>query len=156
MNENYAQPSLPEGAEADIIKGLYRVSTHGKANAANDVRLVGAGAILPQVMEAAQQLDADWGVATEVRSATSFSGLARDAPKVERRIRLNRLALLETSHVAGSLGGNAPIVAATDYVRAYSQLIASYVDAPFAAMGTRSDTRVLRCAVSSRPIATVS
>ena len=25
MNENYAQPSMPEGVEDDIIKGLYRV-----------------------------------------------------------------------------------------------------------------------------------
>jgi pyruvate dehydrogenase E1 component len=145
MNENYAQPSMPEGVEADIVKGLYRVSTHGDGNAANVVRLVGAGAILPQVMEAANQLKADWGVASEVWSATSFSELARDAREVERRNRLNPLASPETSHVARSLAGPAPIVAATDYVRAYPQLIASYVDAPFTALGTdgfgRSDTR---------------
>jgi pyruvate dehydrogenase E1 component len=145
MNENYAQPSLPEGVEADIIKGLYCVSTHDARNTAKVVRLVGAGAILPQVMEAARRLEADWGVTSEVWSATSFSELARDAREVERRNRLNPLAAPETSHVARSLAGRAPIIAATDYVRAYPQLIASYVDAPFTMLGTdgfgRSDTR---------------
>jgi pyruvate dehydrogenase E1 component len=80
-----------------------------------------------------------------VWSATSFSELARDAREVERHNRLNPLASPETSHVARSLSGRAPIIAATDYVRAYPQLIASYVDAPFTALGTdgfgRSDTR---------------
>jgi pyruvate dehydrogenase E1 component len=145
MNENYAQPSMPEGVEADIVKGLYRVSPDGAGNDANAVRLVGAGAILPQVIEAARRLEADWGTASEVWSATSFSELARDAREVERRNRLNPLAVPETSHVARSLSGHAPIIAATDYVRAYPQLIASYVKAPFTALGTdgfgRSDTR---------------
>lgn len=43
------------------------------------------------------------------------------------------------------LGGDAPIVAATDYVRAYPEAIAAHVDAPFTTLGTdgfgRSDTR---------------
>ena len=76
---------------------------------------------------------------------TSFSELARDAREVERRNRLHPLRPPETSHVAALPPGRAPIVAATDYVRAYPQLIASYVAAPFTALGTdgfgRSDTR---------------
>ena len=78
-------------------------------------------------------------------SATSFSELARDAREVERRNRLNPLSPPETSHVARCLPGPIPIIAATDYVRAYPQLIAAYVEAPFTALGTdgfgRSDTR---------------
>jgi pyruvate dehydrogenase E1 component len=145
MNENYAQPSMPEGVEADIVKGLYRVETRAPRGSSGRVRLLGSGAILPQALEAARRLEADWGVASEVWSATSFSELARDAREVERRNRLNPAAPRETSHVARCLSGRSPIIAATDYVRAYPQLIAGYVDAPFAALGTdgfgRSDTR---------------
>ncbi len=145
MNENYPQPSMPEGVDADIIKGLYRVGTHLPPAPVGRARLIGSGAILLQVLEAARRLEADWGVASEVFSATSFSELARDAREVERRNRLNPSAPRQTSHVASSLSGRAPIIAATDYVRAYPQLIAAYVDAPFTALGTdgfgRSDTR---------------
>jgi pyruvate dehydrogenase E1 component len=145
MNENYAQPSMPEGVEGDIIKGLYRVEARRPEGSSARVRLLGSGAILPQVLEAARRLEADWGVASEVWSATSFSELARDAREVERRNRLSPLSLRETSHVARCLPGPIPIIAATDYVRAYPQLIGTYVDAPFTALGTdgfgRSDTR---------------
>jgi pyruvate dehydrogenase E1 component len=145
MNENYAQPSMPEGVEADIVKGLYRVEARLPPKAIGRVRLLGSGAILPQVLEAARRLEADWGVASEVFSATSFSELARDAREVERHNRLNPSAPRQTSHVANCLSGRDPIIAATDYVRAYPQLIAAYVDAAFTALGTdgfgRSDTR---------------
>src|ERR1700734_3371856 len=145
MNENYPQPSMPEGAEGDIIKGLYRVEIRAPERSSARIRLLGSGAILPQVLEAARRLEADWGVPSEVWSATSFSELARDAREVERRNRLNPLSPQETSHVARCLPGPSPIVAATDYVRGYPQLIAAYVEAPFTALGTdgfgRSDTR---------------
>ncbi len=145
MNENYPQPSMPDGVEADIIKGLYSVESHLPPEPVGRVRLLGSGAILPQVLEAARRLETDWGVASEVFSATSFSELARDASEIERRNRLNPNAARQTSHVANCLSGRDPIIAATDYVRAYPQLIAAYVDAPFTALGTdgfgRSDTR---------------
>jgi pyruvate dehydrogenase E1 component len=145
MNENYAQPSMREGVETDIVKGLYRIEPCGASESFARVRLVGSGAILPQVMEAARRLETDWGVATETFSATSFSELARDAREVERRNRLNPGLAEETSHVARHISGRSPIIAATDYVRAYPQMIAEYVDAPFTALGTdgfgRSDTR---------------
>ena len=145
MNENYAQPSMPEGVEEGIIKGLYRVEARASQESSARVRLLGSGAIFPQVLEAARRLDADWGVASEVWSATSFSELARNAREVERRNRLNPVSPQETSHVSRCLPGTSPIIAATDYVRAYPQLIAAYVEAPFTALGTdgfgRSDTR---------------
>jgi len=138
-NENYAQPSMPEGVEGDIMRGLYRVAGDGP------VRLLGAGAILPQVVEAARRLQADWGVGAQVWSATSFSQLAREAAEVERWNRLHPLEPPRTSHVGTCLAGAAPVIAATDYVRAVPQMIASYLKAPFTALGTdgfgRSDTR---------------
>jgi pyruvate dehydrogenase E1 component len=145
MNENYAQPSMPDGVAADIVRGMYRLSTNVAAGAAPQARLLGSGTILREVIAAATLLRDDWRVTTEVWSVTSFSELARDARGVERANRLRPADDPARSHVERCLPGTAPIVAATDYVRAYPQLIASYVDAPFVALGTdgfgRSDTR---------------
>jgi pyruvate dehydrogenase E1 component len=145
MNENYAQPSLPQGAESDIIKGLYRFASYGTAEKGAAVRLLGSGAILPEVIHAATLLEKDWNISSEVWSATSFSELARDAREVERTNRLHPTRTQLSSHLAECLPGIAPVIAASDYVRAYPQLIASYVQAPFTALGTdgfgRSDTR---------------
>jgi pyruvate dehydrogenase E1 component len=145
MNENYDQPSIPENAEAGIIKGLYLFASHGSKKGASLVRLLGSGAILPEVAEAAQMLEAEWEVSSEVWSATSYSELARDAREAERRNRLNPLDEPVVSHLAACLPGAAPILAASDYVRAYPQMIAAYAKASFVALGTdgfgRSDTR---------------
>ena len=142
MNENYAQPSLLPAAAPDIIRGMYRFTA---SSGAAQVRLLGSGAILREVIAAADLLRDDWQVESEVWSVTSFSELARDARDAERWNRLHPAAPARTSHVAECLDGAAPIIAATDYVRAWPQLIASYVDAPFVALGTdgfgRSDTR---------------
>jgi pyruvate dehydrogenase E1 component len=144
MNENYAQPSLPPGSEAGVIAGMYRFATRTVDGAIATVRLVGSGAILREAMAAAELLAA-YGVASEIFSATSFSELARDAREVERRNRLNPTAPRARSHVETLLPGTLPVVAATDYVRAYPQLIAPFVAGRFVALGTdgfgRSDTR---------------
>jgi pyruvate dehydrogenase E1 component len=145
MNENYAQPSLPAGVEADLIKGLYRYATHTPAVAKGRVRLLGAGTILREVIAAAELLADDWGIAAEVWSATSFAELAREAREVERFNRLHPAAPARLSHVQQCLAGEAPVIAATDYIRAWPQLIAGHLRAPFTALGTdgfgRSDTR---------------
>jgi pyruvate dehydrogenase E1 component len=143
MNENYPQPSLPDGGAEAIVRGMYRLGAYGRGTA--QVRLLGSGAILREVMAAAQMLAADWDVASELFSVTSFTELARDARDVERRNRLHPLEAPRRSHVETLLAGDAPVVAATDYVRAYPQLVAAYLRAPFTALGTdgfgRSDTR---------------
>ena len=147
MNENYAQPSLPLGIEADIVKGMYRLGGQGAPDAPCRVRLLGSGCILREVIAAAEMLFRDFGVASDIFSVTSFSELARDARLVERHNRHHPLDEPTKSHLRRCLSGNAPIVAATDYVRAYPQLIAPHVGAPFLALGTdgfgRSDTRAV-------------
>jgi len=107
--------------------------------------MVGSGSILPEVVAAADLLASDWNIAAEVWSATSFSELAREAREVERFNRLHPTEPARTSQVQRCLAGDAPVIAASDYVRAWPQLIASYLSAPFTALGTdgfgRSDTR---------------
>ena len=93
MNENYAQPTLPAGVAEGVVKGLYRFATTGDDAAADAaggrVRLVGSGAILREVIAAAELLASDWQLGAEVWSATSFSELARDAAEVSRWNRLH-------------------------------------------------------------------
>jgi pyruvate dehydrogenase E1 component len=145
MNENYAQPSLVGGSEADILKGLYRFDVREGKTDGKRVRLVGSGAILREVIAAADLLERDFGIGSEIFSATSFSELAKNAAEVERARRLGVDASERQSHLEELLPGAVPIIAATDYVRAYPQLIAPFVSARFVALGTdgfgRSDSR---------------
>ncbi|MFG1374286.1 alpha-ketoglutarate dehydrogenase [Xanthobacter oligotrophicus] len=134
MNENYAQPNMPEGAAEGILKGLYRLATGDGAGLR--VRLIGSGTILNEVIAASGILARDFGVASDIFSATSFSELARDAQAVERRNRLEGPGSAHRSHVEASLAGDEPVIAATDYVRAVPHMIAPYVRAPFVALGT--------------------
>ena len=145
MNENYEQPSLPAEAAGDVIKGLYRFAVNTVPRARGRVRLVGSGTILREVLAAAELLAQHWQVDTEVWSATSFSELAREAREVERQHRLHPEAPARPSHVQQCLDGTDPVVLASDYVRAWPQLAASYLRAPCITLGTdgfgRSDTR---------------
>jgi pyruvate dehydrogenase E1 component len=147
MNENYAQPSLPPDVEpADIISGMYRYQHRHVANSTVSARLLGSGAILCEVIAAADLLAQDWNVSSEVHSVTSFSELAREAAAVQRWNRQHPLEPPRVSHVERQLQDAELVVAATDYVRAYPQLIAPYLGGRFITLGTdgfgRSDTRL--------------
>lgn len=145
MNENYPQPNLPEGVEQAIIKGMYLFARHEVEDARGSVQLLGSGAILLEVIAAAELLASDWNIDSEVWSVTSFTELAREAREVERWNRLHPGQPARRSHVQESLNDKAPIIASTDYVRALPQLIASYAPARYTVLGTdgfgRSDTR---------------
>ena len=145
MNENYAQPSLPAEVHGDVIKGMYRYGRHRPDQVGSTVRLLGSGAILREVIAAAELLAQDWSIGSEVFSVTSFAELAREASAAQRENRLNPETAPRRSHVETLLAGKAPVIAATDYVRAYPQLIAPYIRARFLTLGTdgfgRSDNR---------------
>lgn len=145
MNENYAQPSMPAGVADLIVKGMYRVGGQGPADAVRRVRLLGSGSILREVIAAADLLFRDFEIASDIFSVTSFGELARDARAVERHNRYHPTEEPKTSHLGQCLSGTAPVIAATDYVRAYPGMIASHVRARYLTLGTdgfgRSDTR---------------
>lgn len=130
MNENYAQPSMPQGVEGDIIKGMYRLGGHDRDGPR--VRLLGSGTILREVIAAAEILQG-FGIASDLYSVTSFSELARDAAEAERQGRLGNRAV---SHVERMIGGDAPVIAASDYVRAVPAQIAPYLDTRMTILGT--------------------
>ena len=144
MNENYPHPPMPEGVEEGIIKGMYRMYTLGE-DPAKTVRLLGSGTILREVEAAAQTLHEDYGVTVEVWSVTSFVELTREAQDCDRWNLLHPTEPPKESYVAQCLAGSAPVVAATDYMKAIPEQIRSCIDAPYHVLGTdgfgRSDTR---------------
>jgi pyruvate dehydrogenase E1 component len=150
LNENYVHPPMPADVEEGIRKGLYLVRAAEKAGkgkkAAPRVRLLGSGAILREVLAAADLLQADWNVAAEVWSATSFTELRRDAMAAERWNRLHPTEEPRLCHVERCLvEGGGPVVASTDYVRAYADSVRSRVRDRYLTLGTdgfgRSDSR---------------
>ncbi len=144
LNENYRQPAIPEGVEEGIVRGLYRLSSVGRRK--KRVQLLGSGSILREVEAAAEMLDADWKVAADVWSATSFTELRRDALAARRWNRLHPEDKARVPWVQAALEPTSgPIVAATDYMEAFPEQIRPFIDRPFAVLGTdgfgRSDTR---------------
>jgi pyruvate dehydrogenase E1 component len=147
MNENYAQPSIVPGLSDQIIKGMYLLAVRGNETAKVKVQLLGSGAILREAIAAADLLHQDFDITSHIFSVTSFSELARDARAVERHNRLHPEQPARASHLETCLSRDAPIIAATDYVRAYPELIAAHVGRRYLALGTdgfgRSDTRAV-------------
>ena len=144
MNENYVQPALPEGAEEGILRGMYRLR-RGEGDGPR-VQLMGSGAILREVLAAAELLASDFGVAGDVWSVTSFTELRRDGIEVERWNRLHPTETARAPYVREALGeAEGPFVAATDYVRSFADQIREWVPGRYAVLGTdgfgRSDYR---------------
>ena len=135
MNENYAQPSEPQGKREDMVRGMYLFTTNGEASSPR-VRLLGAGTILREVIAAGEILFNDFGIASDVYSVTSFTELAREAMDVERQRRFERTSTPRRSFVEATLEGTTPIVAATDYIRAVPGQIAPYLEARMTLLGT--------------------
>ena len=145
MNENYEHPAMPENAREDILKGMY-LFRRGAASNGPRVQLLGSGAIFREAVAAARLLKDDWGVEADLWSCPSFTELARDGQECERLHRLHPQEPARPSHVARCLGDTrGPVIAATDYVRAFAEQIRPYVPRRYAVLGTdgfgRSDTR---------------
>ncbi len=146
MNENYAQPAMPEGAAPDIIKGMYLFRAGEKKSKAPRVQLLGSGTIFREVIAAADLLKSDWGVESDLWSCPSFTELARDCMRVTRENLMNPTAKPKLAHAEACLKDTAgPVIAATDYMRAYADQIRACVGRRYVVLGTdgfgRSDTR---------------
>ncbi len=147
MNENYTHPEMPAGAEHGILKGMYLLQDGGKPKkGAPHVQLLGSGTILREVIAAAELLDKDFGVSSDIWSCPSFNELRRDGFDAERWTRLHPEAEARKSYVTECLEARqGPAIAATDYVRAFPDQIRAFVPMKYTVLGTdgfgRSDTR---------------
>ncbi len=146
-NENQAQPSLPSGVEADLLRGAYRLRAASAAHAvAPRVTLMASGALMGEALASAESLGRDYGVAVEVISVTSWSELARDAQRCERAARLDGTSTPPHLHSLLS-GHDSPVIAVSDYVRAVPESVRACMPQGrrYTVLGTdgfgRSDTR---------------
>jgi len=144
MNENYQQPKMPKGVEEGILKGMY-LYKKGSAKKKR-VQLLGSGAILREVIFAAELLEKDFAIAADIWSVTSFNELRREGMDVERWNMLHPAKPQRTSFVQKKMAKQkGPIIAATDYIRTYGDQIRPYLRASYTVLGTdgfgRSDKR---------------
>jgi pyruvate dehydrogenase E1 component len=149
MNENYTHPAMPEGAQEQILRGMYLLREGPKRSKKPRVQLLGSGTILREVIAAADLLESDFGVLSDVWSVTSFTELRRDGLEVERWNMLHPTDKPRQAYVSQCLarrGG--PVVASTDYIKAFPDQIRQWVggrDRSYRVLGTdgfgRSDFR---------------
>ena len=147
LNESYEHPPMPLGVEDGIVRGMYLFREAPKAAGRHKVQLLGSGAILREVIAAAELLANDWDVSAEIWSVTSFTELAREARDVERWNMLHPTETPRTPYVTERLSefGDGPVIASTDYMKLFAEQIRSYVPGRYRVLGTdgfgRSDYR---------------
>ena len=148
LNENYAMPGLTAGTEEQIIKGMYLCKPGATGVVGPRVQLLGSGTILRESFAAQELLAVDWGVQADVWSCPSFNELARDGQDAERFNLLHPLETPRVPFVAQQLNtSTGPVVASTDYIKAYAEQIRSFIPAgrSYKVLGTdgfgRSDFR---------------
>jgi pyruvate dehydrogenase E1 component len=147
MNENYAHPGIKPGQEEGILKGMYLLQ-EGDKKAKQRVQLIGSGTILRESIFAAELLKNDWNIAADVWSAPSLTLVARDGQDAERWNLVNPAKEQRVPYVTQLLKDTSgPIVATTDYMRAFAEQIRAFIpkDRTYRVLGTdgfgRSDSR---------------
>jgi len=148
LNENYEHPAMPEGSEEGIVKGMYLLKAAPEGTPKDKrVQLLGCGAILREVIAGAALLEKDFGVHADIWSVTSFTELKREADAVERWNLLHPLDEQRVPYVTQCLAsrGESPVIASTDYIRAFAEQIRAHVPGGYKVLGTdgfgRSDYR---------------
>ncbi len=148
MNENYSHPALPDDIDVreNILKGGYLLRCSTGDESQPKIRLLGCGAILNESLRAADMLEEKFNIRADVYSITSFNHLARDGQECQRWNLHNPDKEQKVPHISKLLmGDDAPVIAATDYIKLFSDQIRGFVPADYIVLGTdgfgRSDTR---------------
>ncbi|MDP8729899.1 pyruvate dehydrogenase (acetyl-transferring), homodimeric type [Serratia marcescens] len=148
LNEGYPQPPMPAGVEDGIIQGAYLLKQSETTNQESPrAQLVASGAIMREALAAAELLAADFGVASDIWSATSLSELRRNGMAAERWNLLHPEDPPKVPYIQSLLAAHpGPVVVVTDYMKIVGDQIKPFLpDRTFIALGTdgfgRSDTR---------------
>ncbi|RAU98963.1 pyruvate dehydrogenase (acetyl-transferring), homodimeric type [Mycolicibacter senuensis] len=148
-NEPYVQPAEPDGFDAEDVAGLlrgiyrYQKAAEPKSHAA---QILASGVSVPEALRAAELLAADWDVAADVWSVTSWGELNRDGVALEReRLRHPERPAGEPYVTRALADAAGPVVAVSDWMRAVPEQIRPWVPGTFVTLGTDgfgfSDTR---------------
>ncbi len=145
-NEPYVQPAEPEHFDPEgVLRGVYRYrpAPEGRTNTAN---ILASGVSMPSALRAAEMLAAEWDVATDVWSVTSWSELNRDGVAIQtQRLRHPERPAAEPYVTTALSKANGPFVAVSDWMRAVPEQIRPWVPGTYVTLGTDgfgfSDTR---------------
>ncbi len=147
-NEPMLQPAAPAVAnlEQGVLRGLYRCAAAGLEQPEHRAQILASGIAVRLAVQAQQLLAADWGVAADVWSATSWSELRREALAADEWNLLHPDETARTPYVTAVLSGApGPVVAVSDWMKAVPDQISRWVPADVEVLGTdgfgRSDTR---------------
>jgi pyruvate dehydrogenase E1 component len=145
-NDNYAMAAMPEGSTEGILKGMYKLRPASVSSKLPRVHLLGSGPILMQVLRAQEMLGAQFGVAADVWSVTSYKELRHDALEVERWNMLHPEQKPRKSYVETVLAKEPGVfLAASDFMRSLPEMITRWVPGGLFPLGTdgfgRSETR---------------
>tara|TARA_B100000700_G_C14878132_1_gene776718 strand:+ start:23 stop:622 length:600 start_codon:yes stop_codon:yes gene_type:complete len=147
MNENYPHPAMPKdkSTEEGILKGMYLFKENNKYKKTK-VQLLGSGTILREMISAAEILQKDYQIDSDIWSVTSFNELRKEALEVERYNLLHPELKPKKTYIEACLSSTeGPIIAASDYIRLNSDQIRPFISKSFYSFGTdgygRSDTR---------------
>src|SRR5256886_6823261 len=146
MNEQYAMPEMPKGAQDGILKGMYKFRAASNAGAPLRAQLFGSGAILPEVIKAQEILESKYNVSADVWSVTSYTELYREGHACERWNMLHPTEATRVPYVTRCLkDASGVLVAASDYVKAMPDSIDRWLPRPLLTLGTdgfgRSESR---------------
>ncbi|MEX2592653.1 MAG: pyruvate dehydrogenase (acetyl-transferring), homodimeric type [Anditalea sp.] len=147
-NDTYKMPSMPEESKDGILKGMYRFRKSTKKNRKNKAHLFGSGAIMIEVLKAAELLEKEYGLTVDVWSITSYKALYENAIDTDRSNRSNAQLNKEPNYIQQSLKDEKGVfIAASDYLKALPESIAKWFPEKLTALGTdgfgRSDSRKL-------------
>jgi pyruvate dehydrogenase E1 component len=144
VNESYHHPTMPEGVREGILKGMYLFKQAGDGE--QRLQLLGCGAILREVIAAAELLAEDFDIAADIWSVPGINLLRRDGLEVERWNMLHPEAPPRISYLESCLRNRpGPVITATDYLKLYADQLRPFIPGRYVVLGTdgfgRSDTR---------------
>jgi len=145
-NEPYPQPPEPDNFDPEgLLRGLYRYRSATEKRA-HTAQILASGVAMPSALQAAQMLAAQWDVAADVWSVTSWGELNRDGVSIERARLRHPDSKAGIPYVTQALAdASGPVIAVTDWMRAVPEQIRPWVPGTYITLGTDgfgfSDTR---------------
>lgn len=137
MNENYPQPSMPEGVKEGILKGIYKFAQTEKKKNKLKAQIWGSGAILNEALKARQILEEKYNVACNVWSVTSYKNLHLDALQTERHNRINLDKEPKESYIQSVMKNeDGVIIAASDYLQILPDSLSGHLNRKIYSLGT--------------------
>ncbi len=137
-NEAYIQPAMPDGERVrkGILKGLYLFQSSELVQPKAQVQLWGSGALMPEVLKAAEMLE-KYGVAADVWSVTSYKELYRNAMDAERWNLLHPESEPQIPYLSEVMKeSKGPIIAVSDNVKLLPHSLVQWLEQPLVALGT--------------------